>query len=351
MRLTTAVVATLVVALAVPAGATGGAPVQEQCTFPVTETDATGTEVTIEEEPQRVVVLQASAAQVMWEIGAKEKVVGMPVKSYTAYLDGSDERTDVLTGEGQVERETVVGLEPDLVIAPNVVQNETVEQLRNDGLTVYRTDFGKSLEDIYAKTELVGRLVGACQGAERTVASTRERVDTIRQAVEGEQKPRVLYEFYNFTAGNQTFIHEVIETAGGDNIAANAGISGYATISEEVVAEQDPEWVVHPSDAPLPQGEPYMSTTAYEENQTLEVNANYMNQPGPRVVVPMTQLAKAFHPEAYAAANATATPTATDGAETTRSTPAGETSQPGFGLSTVVAALALVAGLLGRRLD
>lgn len=348
MRLITALAATLVVALALPAGVAGGATTQEQCTFPVTEADATGTEVTVEEEPQRVVVLQASAAQVMWEIGAKEKVVGMPVKSYTAYLNGSEEQTDVLTAEGQVERETVVGLEPDLVIAPNVVPNETVEQLRQDGLTVYRTDFGKSLDDIYAKTELLGRLVGECQGAERTVSSMQSRVETIRQAVEGEERPRVLYEFYNFTAGNGTFVHEILETAGGDNIAANAGISGYAKISEEVVAEQDPEWVIHPSDAPLPQGEPYTSTTAYQQNQTLEVNANYMNQPAPRVVIPMAKLAKAFHPDAYADANATTTATAQPGT-TEPATPGGETSQPGFGLSAMVAALALVAVLLGRR--
>ena len=349
MRLTTVFTATLVVALVLPAGAAGSATTQEQCTFPVTATDATGTEVTVEEEPQRVVVLQASAAQVMWEIGAKEKVVGMPVKSYTAYLNGSKERTDVLTAKGSVKRETVVGLQPDLVLAPNVVPNETVRQLRNDGLTVYKTDFGKSLEAIYAKTKLFGRMTGNCEEANQTISQMKDRVQTVRKAVEGEERPRVLYEFYNFTAGNGTFVHEVIETAGGDNIAANAGISGYERISEEVVAERDPQWVVHPSDAPLPSGEPYVSTTAYEQNQTLEVNANYMNQPGPRVVVPMTKLAKAFHPEAFAKANATATETSGDAGTTEATTTAAETGQPGFGLTAMVAALALVAVLLGRR--
>lgn len=349
MRLTIALAVTLVVALAFPAGAAGNVTTQEQCTFPVTATDATGTEVTVEEAPQRVVVLQASAAQVMWEIGAKQKVVGMPVKSYTTYLEGSEQREDVLTAKGSVKRETVVGLQPDLVLAPNVVPNETVRQLRNDGLTVYKTDFGKSLEDIYAKTELFGQMTGNCEEANQTVSQMKDRIQTVRQAVGGEERPRVLYEFYNFTAGNGTFVHEIIETAGGDNIAANANISGYPRISEEVVAERDPQWIVHPSDAPLPSGEPYESTTAFEQNQTLKVNANYMNQPGPRVVVPMTKLAKAFHPEAFAKANATVTEADDDAGTTEATTTATETGQPGFGLSAMVAALALVAGLLGRR--
>jgi iron complex transport system substrate-binding protein len=374
MRLTTTLLTAVVVLALVPSGGVAGAggtasaasTAQEDCSFPVTETDATGTEVTVEEAPQRVVVLQASAAQVMWEVGAEEAVVGMPVKSYTAYLEGSEERTDVLAEDGSVRREIVVGLEPDLVLAPNVVPNETVEQLRSDGLTVYKSGFGKSLEDIYAKTSLYGRMVGQCEQAEQTVSQMRTRVETVREAVAGEERPRVLYEFYNFTAGNGTFVHEILETAGGDNVAANAGIEGYARISEEVVADRDPEWVVVPSDAPLPSGEPYESTTAYRQNQTLTVNANYMNQPAPRVVRPMTKLTRAFHPEAYAAANATATPTPTPTAMPTGTepggtgstgtkpaTPGGEasgTSQPGFGLPAVLAALAALAAILvGRR--
>jgi iron complex transport system substrate-binding protein len=340
---------TVVVFALFPVGGVAGASnvAQEDCTFPVTDTDATGTEVTVEEEPQRVVVLQASAAQVMWEIGAKGKVVGMPVKPETAYLEGSEERTDVLAADRSVERETVVGLEPDLVLAPNIVPNETVEQLRQDGLTVYKAGFGKSLGDIYAKTELFGRMVGHCQEAEQTVSTMQSRVETVRQAVEGEDRPRVLYEFYNFTAGNGTFIHDVIETGGGDNIAANAGITGYKKISEEVVAERDPQWVVVPNDAPLPQGEPYESTTAYQQNQTLRVNANYMSQPGPRVVRPMTKLAKAFHPEAYAAANATATPTP-ESMTTPTMTESTPVSQPGFGLLAALLGLVGVAALRRR---
>ncbi|ESS07711.1 MAG: hypothetical protein A07HB70_00253 [uncultured archaeon A07HB70] len=51
------------------------------CTFPFSETDATGTEVTVDAPPDRVVTLGASAAQTMWEIdSAREKVVGYTSK-------------------------------------------------------------------------------------------------------------------------------------------------------------------------------------------------------------------------------------------------------------------------------
>ncbi|WP_435076525.1 PGF-CTERM-anchored ABC transporter substrate-binding protein [Halococcus sp. AFM35] len=315
----------------------GSHPAQTaNCSFPVTATDATGTEVTVENEPQRVVALGASTAQTLWEVGAKEKVVGMPVNPTTAYLNGSANRTNIYRADGfTVATEQVVGLEPDLVLAPNIVPNETVETLRGAGLTVYKFGFGRSLADIYAKTNRTGELVGACEEAAETAADTRERVNTIRQAVEGADSPRVLYPMSGgFAAGNGTFIHAVMETAGGDNIAANAGIEGYKPISNETIAQRNPEWIITSNATAIPTGEPYASTTAIQRNQTVVVSSNLISQPGPRVVVPMTKIARNLHPEAMQEANlsntTTAQPTAADGGNATATT----TSEAGTTVAT-----------------
>lgn len=339
-------------AASTPADTAAGTTTQD-CSFPVSEVDATETEVTVEAEPGRVVVLAPSTAQVLWDIGAKEKVVGMPVNQYTTYLEGADERENVVNQDGSVNQEKVVALEPDLVLAANIIENETVTQLRDAGLTVYKAGFGRSLQDIYAKTELFGRFVGACEEAEQTVSETKAEVQEIRAAVEGRERPRVLYYFFNFTVGNGTFVHEVIETAGGDNVAANAGIEGYRQVNPEIVAEQDPEWVVIPSDASFPEGEPYNSTTAYRQNQTLVVNTNLISQPGPRVVIPMRKMAEAFHPEAFRTPTPTATPTTEPPEPTPTPTPTATPTEtdggaPGFGVVPAVAAL-LAGALLARR--
>jgi len=277
------------------------------CAFPVTETDTTGTEVTLEEPAEEVVVLDASSAQVFWEIGAEDRVTGMPVEEFTAYLEGSQNRTDVTDGQ-QVLVERVVELEPDLVVAPNYLDEETMTQLRDAGLTVYQLGLEDSFEAIYTKTALYGHFVGECDAATETVEETREDVRAVEEAVAGRERPRVLYFFFGFVAGNGTFIHDVVETAGGQNVAAEAGIGGYAEISEEVVVERDPEWIVAPSHAGFPEGEPYASTTAFESNQTLVVDENLISQAGPRVVVPLRQMAETFHPEAFESSEETTPP-------------------------------------------
>jgi iron complex transport system substrate-binding protein len=366
MRLTVVLIAVAVVLAGVPAtglaspATTAPADVSqgEDCGFPYSSADATGAEVIVEENPERIVALQASSAQILWEIGRQSSVVGMPVRSYTAYLEGSENRTDVLTEDGaSVDVERVVALEPDLVIASGSIPNATVEQLRDADVTVYRFGFDRSIEGIYAKTELVGRLTGACDEANATVEEMRADVERVERAVEGREAPRTLYYFYNFTAGDGTFIHEIIETAGGDNVAANAGITGYREISDEVVAQRDPRWIVVPGDAPLPEREPFPSTTAYRENQTLSVNPNYMNQPAPRVVVPMLKIARALHPEAFENGTdqePTESPTETATNETTTAGADGNATAttsddgPGFGVTAAVVAL-LAAALLARR--
>ena len=270
------------------------------CSFPVTVTDASGTEVSLQEEPERIVVLAPSDAQTLWAIGARERVVGMPVDQFTSYLNGTEGKTDVTNDDGSVNVEQVVGLQPDVVFAASVTPNQTVSQLRQAGITVYQTALATSIEDVYGVTERYGRLTGACAGANETVEEMRTRVSEIESAANGSdvEEPPVLYYFYNFTAGTGTHIDDVVQTAGARNIAVQAGISGYQQVNAEIVASRNPEWIVHPSGAPIPQGQPYSGTTALQENRTVTLEANLIQQPGPRIVYPLTTLARALHPEA-----------------------------------------------------
>jgi iron complex transport system substrate-binding protein len=272
-----------------------------ECEFPITVTDATGAEVTVEAEPERVVVLGPSTAQTMWEIGAREKVVGMPVNQYTAYLNGSESKAHVVNDLGQPVQERVVNQSADLVLAPNIIQNDTIESLRDAEQTVYRFEAATTLEDVYAKTELTGRLVGEFENASGVSAEMRATVEAVRSAVADEPRPRVYYPLGGgYTAGSGTYIDDVIAAAGGGNIAADAGISGYKTISQEEITARNPEWVVL-GGLPSPPANPAVNgSTAVAQEQVLSVDANYLNQPGPRTVGPLVAMAEAFHPDAMA---------------------------------------------------
>lgn len=322
--------------VAVPAAASHSTD-QEPCSFPVTETDQTGNDVTLDEPAAEVVVLDAASAQVFWEIGAEDRIVGMPIEEYTAYLNGSTTRTDVTDGQ-RILVELVIELDPDLVIAPNFADETAIAQLRQAGVTVYQLPLEDSIVAIYTKTAIYGHFVGECKAANQTVAEMQRDIEAITTAVRDRQRPRVLYYFFGFTAGDGTFIHDLIELAGGSNIAANEGIDGYQEISDEVVVEADPEWIVSPSHAALHDGEPFASTTAMQSNQTLVVDENLVSQAAPRVVIPLRSMAEAFHPPPFEA-----------NTESPMESPQSQPLRPVTTIGIIIAGLIIASYVLFRR--
>ncbi|MFC7073139.1 PGF-CTERM-anchored ABC transporter substrate-binding protein [Halovenus rubra] len=368
-----------VVAGGVAATESGTATTQASCEFPVELEDNSGQAITLEEEPQEVVVLAPNNAQHMWEIGAQEKVIGMPVNPYTSYLDGSEERTHVVDQQGIPVQEEVVSLEPDLVIAASITPEDSIQQLRDAGLTVYQTPLMGSVDDMLTEVERMGQLVGACEGATETVEETRQRITEIEQAVSDEENPSVYYDLgFPFTVGEGTLENELITMAGGDNIALEADKPSYFQISEEVIINNDPEWLILSEGASIPDVTAIQESTAVKEDQIIRVNPNYISQHGPRNVIALETMAEALHPDAMAELDATPTPTpsptptatsTSDGtatatptstetpmdettpAPTETMTPEGEDSSDddgaGFAVGAAVAALA-VFGLVGR---
>jgi len=350
--------AVLTVMAMLPGAAAAPAATQEDCSFPVTVTDATGREVTLEEDPERVVTTNPSAAQTMWEIGAQEEVVG--VSQYATYLEGAGAKANV-SGSGGPSVERIVALEPDLVLVPNSsygFASERIEQIRSAGIPVYVYGQPTSIEYVVEKTRLTGRLTGNCEAADERANRMEEEVARIERAVESVERPVGLNYFFGFTSGADTFIGSIMESSGLRNGASEAGITGFKPINEETVVEMNPDWIVVPTSASIPKTEAYNATTAVQQDQVVRVNANYLQQPAPRTVEAMRTIVRAVHPEAYEQAELTTTTepttTATTAGETTgTATTAPETTatggQPGFTLGAALAALVTALALLARR--
>ena len=258
----------------------------DACGFPVEMTDATGTTITLDEAPERITTTNPSAAQTLWELGERDRVVG--VTQYAGYLDGASERENVSAEGLGVSVERVVGTEPDLVLAPNASAGQ-VEALREQGLTVYHFPEATSIEDIAEKTETVGRLVGNCEAAAETNEEMNQAVEDAENRTADLDRPNALYPLSsNFVAANNTFINSIMVAGGVNNVAAAEG-DGYPQLSDEVIIQTDPELIlVTTPDAAVLQEEPYASTTAGIEGNYVVMNEDYLNQPAPRSVIEST---------------------------------------------------------------
>ncbi len=341
------------------------------CEFPVTLTDATGESVTLEEPPERIVTTNPSAAQVLWEFGTQDRVVGLT--QYAAYLDGAfdgDVERENVSAEFGVDNEKVVGADPDLVLAPNATGvDDTVQPLRDAGVTVYHFHEATDVDDIADKTDRIGQLVGECEAAAETNQWMYDEVDAVEERTADFDRPTALYPLGSgFVAAGDTFIDEIMTIGGTENVAAAEHV-GYPQLSPEVVIKADPELIlVIERTAGILDEEPYSQTTAGRERNAVEMQIHYLNQPAPRSVVESTNtIADAV--ETYQAADADgdaddvvdgadADDEATDGDDETPETPAEDdddatgVAAPGFGIGvTALAALivALSATVIARR--
>ena len=306
-RLVVIAVTVLVVGLLAPAtvasaGAADASTAATECEYPLEVTDDTGTEIELDEAPERVVTLMPSDAQTAFEIGAADRVVGMPVGPATDHLD-IDGQEDITEEDGfTVDTEQVVALEPDVVIAANAAEDQLIDQLRDLDLTVYQFSTAESIDDVTENVLLTGQLTDECDGAERTADWMDDRLDLLASAVEDEEAPLTYYEMGGgFTAGADTFQNELMTTAGLANLADEAGIQGWDIISDEVVADLDPEWFLYSEDpdgeSPIPGG--LDETTAAEEGNDVVVDANQFSQPAPAVVYAVEDIVETVHPDAY----------------------------------------------------
>jgi len=363
-RLLVALFALATLLAVAPAGVAAQPEPTNGSAFPVTIVDATGTEVTLDERPERVTTTNPSAAQVMWELDAESQVVGLT--QFAHYLEGAEAKQNVSSTELGVSVERVVATEPDLVLAPNATSVETVATLRDAGLTVYHFPAATDFQEVKSKTLTIGRLTGNEQAARETNAWVDANVESVSTATADADRPRLLYPLLGgFAVGDDTFIDEIIETAGAENVAADE-FDGYEVLNDERVIELEPDvlLVTDQTEGRILGSEPYASTPAGRNGSTATLEVNYINQPAPRSLVYSTRnLTTQLHPELYdeseyvsrseaaasldgAAPNATATDS--EGPNTTTDDSPTGVSAPGFG--PIVAVVALVGGsLLARR--
>ena len=102
----------------------------------------------------------------------------------------------------------------------------------------------------------------------------------------------------DFTAGGDTFISEIINLAGGKNIAQN--VEGWS-ISKEEIAADEPDMIIMPSGKgtleELQNTDFYKDLEAVKAGHVYEINGDMISRQGPRVADALVEMAEVINPE------------------------------------------------------
>lgn len=275
----------------------------------LTVTDQWGRNVDVASSPQRIVSLLPSATEILFAVGAGERVVG--VDRYSDYPAEVVERVregriTVVGGIADPSIETIVALEPDLIFAGHKeIQGAAVNSLEAKGLTVIALD-PKNVTQLYESILLVGKLTGQTMEAEEVVSAMKEKIQSVTQKTSGLTKVRVYYEVWNdplMTVGPGTWMHDLIEMAGGENIFADSS-AAYPQIGSEAVVQLNPDVIILPAQNPTSlddvRNRPAWSmVNAVKNGKVYTIDGDVISRPGPRIVEGLDQLARLIHPEAF----------------------------------------------------
>lgn len=270
--------------------------------FPLTLVDDEGTSVEIPTRPERIVSLTPAATEVLFTIGAGDRLVAR-VEDIALFPPDAEPLPVVATYEG-VDVERIVELEADLVIAggSGFTPPDAIARIRDLGIPVVVLYAG-TIAEALAGIELLGEAVGAGLEARDLAGAMRVELDGLASLVAGGPTPRVFYEIDAtnaiYTPSADSVYAEMLRLAGADPILTDAS---YVISLEELVAA-DPE-VILLGDAAygvtveqVAARPGWSGMTAVTTGAIRPIDDILVTRPGPRLIDGLRALIAAIHPE------------------------------------------------------
>lgn len=270
--------------------------------------DGMGGEISLARAAERIVSLAPSNTEVLFAVGAGKQVVAR--EDFSNYPEEAKALPSVGGNMGQYNLEQMLSLKPDLVLASPLTAPEVLQGMQDLKLPVLVVPNPKTLDEMYANLELVGKATGHAEQAAQLAADLKAREQKIVDVVaKAASKPLVFYELdatepsKPWTSGPGTFVDLLVGMAGGQNLGAE--LQGeWAQISQEELIVKDPDIIllgdslyggITPEQVAARPG--WGGIKAVKANQVYTFNDDLVSRPGPRMVDGLAELARVLHPE------------------------------------------------------
>lgn len=268
-------------------------------TYPATITDSNGKEVVIESEPMKVVSMGPNITEMLYAIGAGDRLVGR-----TDYCDYPQEALAVesVGSLSTPDIEKIISLEPNVVIASTHFSEDAEKQLSDLGIDVIVLYEEHNVEGVYTIIDTLGTIFNMQEQATLVRDEMKTSIEETVEAVKGLEAPSVYYvvgygEYGDYTAGGDTFVGQLITMAGGKNIAQD--VSGWS-YSLESLLEADPDIIILAEyNKDFMTAENYKDLSAVKNGNVYVIDINLLDRQGYRNAEGVRVLAEIFHKDAF----------------------------------------------------
>lgn len=263
--------------------------------------------------PQRIISTAPSITEMLYALGLGDKVVG--VDRFSRYPVEA-QRKPQIGDYAAPNLETIASMKPTLVIIPtNPVQlRQRLEALK---LRVLELD-QEGIPAIYKSFRQVGEATGTTAKAEDVIRSIQQQLSVIRAKAATMKPVRMMFVVARtpasldglMVAGQASYLNEVIEIAGGQNVFKDAS-AAYPKVSLEEVLARNPDVIIDMGEMGETVGvtdaqkrnvvglwNRMASIAAVRQRRVHAVASDIFVVPGPRVVDAAKEFFALLHPEA-----------------------------------------------------
>jgi iron complex transport system substrate-binding protein len=254
--------------------------------------------------PQRVVSLIPSITEMLFAMGAGDRIVG--VSNFDRYPPETAAKAKV-GGLIDPDIERILSLKPDLVVVYGT-QTDLRAQMERAHIAMFLYEHS-GLADVTQTIRVLGRRVGSEESAATLASGIDAEIADVRRRVAGRPQPRTLLVFGRdtetlrgvYASGGIGFLHDMLEAAGGANVFAEVKRQNVQATTETILTRA-PDVIIEiqSTGRPNPQAWNVLGTVPAVRNHRIYLLlGDEMVSPGPRVAQAIRRMALTLHPEVF----------------------------------------------------
>ena len=272
--------------------------------------DRAGAPITLPAKVERIVSMAPSTTEVLIDLGIADKIIAADTNTQK---DGLLKQNIPYFDMMKPDAEKLIALKPDVVFISgmsNAKGNTPFSPLIDAGICVVNIPSSSSIEAIYLDIAYIAAAVKQEEKGAKIIANMKKEIEAIRKkgaSIAEDKKKTVYFEIgaapYMYSLGTGTFINEMIEIIGAQNILADQ--KSWIAVSDEMVLAKDPDviltnvsYIPNPIDEIMARSG-WASLKAVKSKKVFGIDTNSSSRPNHNIIKALKEMAKAVYPEIY----------------------------------------------------
>lgn len=272
--------------------------------------DRAGAPITLPAKVEKIVSMAPSTTEILIDLGVADKIIAADTNTQK---DGLLKQNIPYFDMMKPDAEKLIALKPDVVFISgmsNAKGNTPFSPLIDAGICVINIPSSSSIEAIYLDIAYIAAAVKQEKNGAKIISDMQKEIEAVRKkgaAIAQDKKKTVYFEIgaapYMYSLGTGTFINEMIEIIGAQNILADQ--KSWIAVSDEMVLAKDPDviltnvnYIPNPIDEIMARAG-WASLKAVKGKNVFGIDTNSSSRPNHNIIKALKEMAKAVYPEIY----------------------------------------------------